>query len=286
MDEKRKKKKKNILFNTIFAIIFLIGLAILLYPVVSNYLFYRKTTDIVSTYENEIKQISDKQKDEKIRQAQAYNQAISNFNVNDPFTKEEKEEGLKSYAHMLEVKEKIGHVEIPEIGQDLPIFAGTSESVLQKGVGHMEATSLPVGGENTHSVLTAHRGLPKAKLFTDLDKLKKGDIFLVHNLRDTLAYEVFEIQTIEPTDIKKLEIREGEDLCTLLTCTPYMVNTHRLIVTGKRVPYNKKVDQAKKNTKSQFNWKFYAIIFVAVLFVILLIRFFLKKRKKTKNRKH
>ena len=138
---------------------------------------------------------------------------------------------------MLEVREMIGHIEIPKIGQDLPVYAGTSEEVLQKGVGHLEGTSLPVGGNSTHSVLTAHSGLPEATLFTELRKLEIGDKFYIHNIKEILAYQVDQIKVVEPTDFNDLLIDPGHDYVTLLTCTPLMINTHRLLVRGHRVEY-------------------------------------------------
>src|SRR3712207_2846628 len=157
------------------------------------------------------------------------------------------------YARMLEVHEKIGYIQIPSLDLSLPIYAGTAETVLQKGVGHMEGTSLPIGGESTHCVLTAHTGLNTARMFTDIDKLKKGDIFLVENIKETLAYKVDNIQVIEPTDFSSLVIVPKEDHITLLTCTPYMVNSHRLLVRGIRTEYNKEtLDNQKSNGNKPF----------------------------------
>lgn len=136
---------------------------------------------------------------------------------------------------MLEVNEQLGYLAIPTIGLDLPIYAGTSAKVLEKGSGHLEGSSLPVGGQSTHSVLTAHRGLPSARLFTDLNQLKKGDRFYVTNLKETLAYKVNQIKVIEPSQLDALTIVEGKDYVTLLTCTPYMINSHRLLVRGERI---------------------------------------------------
>lgn len=190
---------------------------------------------------------------------------------------------------MLEVHEKIGHVEIPAIHQDIPLFAGTTERVLQKGLGHLENTSLPVGGKNTHSIITGHRGLPDKKLFTDLDKMKIGDMIYVHNIQGILAYKVERIKVIKPDDFSDLKIKKDTDRLTLLTCTPYMVNSHRLIVTGHRVPY---APEATGHQSTQEPW-WYKFLYVyknyltgigLSIVIYLLYRYFKKYRKKKVDR--
>lgn len=172
---------------------------------------------------------------------------------------------------------------IPSLDLSLPIYAGTSESVLQKGVGHMEGTSLPIGGESTHSILTAHTGLNTARMFTDIDKLKKGDIFLIENIKETLAYKVDSIQVIEPTDFSQLVIVPKEDYVTLLTCTPYMVNSHRLLVRGVRTEYTKKSVDEQSNKNKPFltenNLIMIATIFFDILILIIYWLIFKKSRK-------
>ena len=166
-------------------------------------------------------------------EAEAYNQTLVNksdrFNLTD--------EELEEYEQMLTVEgtDVIGYIEIEKIGCFLPIYHGTSDAVLQTGVGHLEGSSLPVGGESTHTVISGHRGLPSAKLFTDLDQLEEGDTFVLYVLDETLTYEVDQIRIVEPTELSELAIVEGEDYCTLVTCTPYGINTHRLLVRGHRV---------------------------------------------------
>ena len=186
---------------------------------------------------------------------------------------------------MLEVHEMIGHIEIPKINQNLPIYAGTSDEVLQKGVGHLEGTSLPIGGNSTHSVLTAHSGLPEATLFTELGRLEIGDKFYIHNIKETMAYQVNQIKVIEPSNFDDLLIDPGHDYVTLLTCTPIMINTHRLIVRAHRVPYVPQVDEAEIQT-NKTNWIFRLLFFISVFLILVLIIAIIRlKRQNKKNSK-
>lgn len=290
-EKKQKKKKNNRLSNLIFALIFLIGLGILIYPMISAVYYDYESGTEVNDFKKEVELLSDKEIDARIERAKAYNESLSGNEVlHDAYSKEEEAAGKKQYAKMLEVREKMGHVEIPRIHQDLPLYAGTSERVLQEGLGHLENTSLPVGGESTHSVITGHRGLPDKKLFTDLDKMKVGDMIYVHNIQGVLAYKVDHIEVIEPNDFSPLKIDKGKDQLTLLTCTPYMINSHRLIVTGHRVPYTP--EEAKKHEAAQEPWwykflnvyKNYLIGIAVALALYLLYRLWNKRRKKRSER--
>ncbi len=187
---------------------------------------------------------------------------------------------------MLEIHEKIGHVQIPKIKVDIPMYAGTAEVVLQKGIGHLEGTSLPVGGNSTHSVLTAHRGLPNARLFSELDQLKVGDKFYIHNIGGTLAYQVDQVKVIEPSDFSDLLVVPGHDYVTLLTCTPYMINSHRLLVRGHQVDYVAEVEErliAENESAYYYKYAFFITlgILLFILFVLLVNR--IKKRKARKK---
>lgn len=204
--------------------------------------------------------------------AEAYNQSLQNVEINDPYTQEQLDAGRTEYARMLTVHEKIGTISIPSIDVDLPIYAGSSEEVLQKGVGHLEGTSLPIGGTSTHSVLTAHTGLPNARLFTDLDKVEKGDKFYITNIKETIAYEVDSISVVEPSDFDSLMVVPDEDYVTLLTCTPYMINSHRLLVRGHRIPYDPQEKEKTPSRVSHFNIPpLYLAILVIILIIILLL---------------
>ena len=208
----------------------MIGILVLLYPIISR-LYYRIDSNNQVEIFNQGKSKLDKEEiQRRIGLAKAYNDSLSGGPTNDPFAEKRYKKGREEYARMLEVHEMIGHVEIPKINQDLPIYAGTSEEVLQKGVGHLEGTSLPIGGNNTHTVLTAHRGLPEKTLFTNLNELEVGDKFYIHNIEKTLAYQVDQIKVIEPSKFEDLMIVPGHDYATLLTCTPFMINSHLSLI--------------------------------------------------------
>lgn len=282
MGKKTNNKKKN---NIFWILILLVGMLVLLYPVI-NRLYYRiESNEQVSTFKEGRSELEQEEIERRIGLAKAYNDSLIGEIPKDPYAKEAIEEARREYARMLEVHEMIGHVEIPRINQDLPVFAGSSEEVLQMGVGHLEGTSLPIGGNSTHTVLTAHRGLPEKTLFTNLNELEIGDKFYIHNIEGTLAYQVDQIKVIEPSDFDQLLVEPGHDYATLLTCTPFMINSHRLLVRGHRVPYVKEVDEELiKNTKA--NWIYRLLFFIAlVLILILLIRIIKLKRQNKINSK-
>lgn len=255
-------------------LLFLLGLLIFAYPVISNYVYQRTADTVNNDFDEAVAQIDDTKIQENLTLAYAYNVFLSettgNIRLEDPYTQEEKEAGLAEYARMLEVNEQMGHVQIPKIGLDAPIYAGTSETVLQKGIGHMEGTSLPVGGESTHSVITGHRGLPSAELFTELDELEIGDKFYIKYIGGTLAYEVDQIKVVEPTDFSQITIEEGQDYLTLLTCTPYMVNSHRLLVRGHRTEYVEAI-QEKEIRENQIGGNYQELFFIAAAVLVVVL---------------
>ena len=261
-------KKKS---NWFFKFIFVLGFLILMYPQVSR-LYYRvQSTQEVSAFEAGKASLSDAEIKKRMALARDFNDSLVNQNMEDPYSKARHERGRAEYARMLEVHEQIGHIQIPTIDLDIPIRAGTSEEVLQTSAGHLEGTSLPIGGNSTHTVITAHSGLPTAKLFTDIKDLKKGDRFYIHNIAETLAYEVDQIKVIEPSNFEDLLIVPGHDYATLLTCTPIGINTHRLLVRGHRVPYDKAVDdQFVADNKKDLLYKY---AFIAVVLLILLLAY-------------
>ena len=255
-------------------LLFLLGLLIFAYPVISNYVYQRTADTVNNDFDEAVAQIDDTKIQENLTLAYAYNVFLSettgNIRLEDPYTQEEKEAGLAEYARMLEINEQMGHVQIPKIGLDAPIYAGTSEAVLQKGIGHMEGTSLPVGGESTHSVITGHRGLPSAELFTKLDELEIGDKFYIKYIGGTLAYEVDQIKVVEPTDFSQITIEEGQDYLTLLTCTPYMVNSHRLLVRGHRTEYVEAI-QEKEIRENQIGGNYQELFFIAAAVLVVVL---------------
>ena len=211
---------------------FLVGICILLYPVFSDFWNSKTQSRAITNYESVLENLKPEAYTALFENAHAYNKALY-----------ETEYPLRDYTQVLGYydtlritdHDMIGYVKIDRIGVELPIYHGTSEKVLNKGVGHLEGSSLPVGGENTHSVMSAHRGLPSAKLFTDLDRLERGDTFQIIILDQVLTYQVDQIKVITPTEVEDLQIIEGGDYCTLFTCTPYGINTHRLLVRGVRI---------------------------------------------------
>ncbi|MCI8800748.1 class C sortase [Acetatifactor muris] len=234
-----KKHITTIIVCTMFAA----GLSLLLYPFVSNQWNNYRQSKLITTYEEAVTEMEETgrvdYKAEWIK-AQNYNNDLIPYILPDSFsTAEVPQEGDAQYLSCLNLTEDgmMGYVQIPDIGVKIPIYHTTNEDVLQKAAGHLPGSSLPVGGEGTHTVISAHRGLPSAALFTDLDKLEEGDHFLLSVLDDTLCYEVDQITVVEPTETQALAAEAGKDLATLLTCTPYGVNSHRLLVRGHRVPY-------------------------------------------------
>lgn len=224
--------KKN-LSSIILVLIFVIGLSLLLYPSFSDYWNSFHQSRAIASYAEAVTTIDDTDYEKMWAEAQDYNAALAQKQNRWVLSDEECEE----YEQILNIGGTgiIGYIEIPSIKVSLPIYHGVDEAVLQIAVGHIEGSSLPVGGESTHCVLSGHRGLPSAKLFTNLDEMEEGDLFMIRVLDETLTYEVDQIRIVEPEDLSALEIEEGKDLCTLVTCTPYGINSHRLLVRGHRV---------------------------------------------------
>ena len=223
---------KNRKVTVILLIAFFIGLSVLLYPSVSSYWNSRTQSEAIVDYESMLAQYKPEDYTAVFEAADAYNQEL--FQLEEPITEYVQ---LTGYHNMLNLSGNgmMGYVTIPKISQELPVYHGTSDSVLSVAVGHLEGTSLPVGGVNTHSVVSAHRGLPSAVLFTHLDRMEVGDTFHFTILDRTITYEVDEIRIVEPNDVGLLRIEKGKKYCTLLTCTPYGINTQRLLVRGHQV---------------------------------------------------
>lgn len=226
-------KKKRDLTSVLLVFILLTGLTLLLYPTVAEWWNSSHQTKLISNYVDQVSAMNDDIYDEILRSASAFNSSIKQRRNPFYLSDEEKDK----YESLLNIGGTgiMGYIEIPEIDVSLAIYHGTSDGVLQVAAGHLEWTSLPVGGENTHCVISAHRGLPSAKLFTNLDRMTVGDTFMLKILDETLTYEVDQILIVEPADTEPLKIVEGYDYCTLETCTPYGINSHRLLVRGHRV---------------------------------------------------
>ena len=270
MVEKFKKNWKIIL-------VFVLGLMIAIYPIISNYYYTVENNNQVKDFQEAVSEMPDKEVLERIDLAKAYNDTLDPSRLADPYTEREKK-GVENYARMLEVREKIGYIDVPKIGQQIPVYAGTSEDVLQHACGHLEGTSLPIGGKDTHAVITAHRGLPQVKLFRDLDKMEVGDLFFFTNVKETLAYKVDQILVVEPWDFEPVLVVEGKDLMTLLTCTPYMINSHRLLVRGHRVPYVPEVKEEIERAK--FNYKSLIVPGIVLAVVMVIIFLYIRHRRR------
>ncbi len=224
---------KKHLTNIILVLILIAGLSLLLYPTVSDYWNSLYQSRAIANYTETVANMDREVYEKMLADARAYNEKLWN-RANRYFPTEEQQ---REYESLLDVSGTgiMGYIEIPSINCSLPIYHGTSEAVLQIAVGHIESSSLPVGGEGTHCVLSGHRGLPSARLFTDLDRLSEGDIFTIQVLNETLTYEVDQIRIVQPEEINELEMVKDVDYCTLVTCTPYGINTHRLLVRGIRI---------------------------------------------------
>lgn len=288
------KKKAG---NLVICIIFLAGLSLLLYPFVANQWNNYRQKQLISGYEQVV---SEKEAAEGIdydaerKKAEDYNEALLPCVLPDSFAFAESSGVDPVYMNTLNIAgdEMMGSVEIPKINIKIPIYHTTEEEVLNKGAGHLEGSSLPVGGVNTHAVISAHRGLPSASLFTDLDQMKVGDHFLLHVLDETLCYEVDKISVVKPEDTTALAVEDGQDLVTLLTCTPYGVNTERLLVRGHRVPYVEEEVKEEKTVLSGSSlhtnyllWVFVGLSVTALFIFVLYLKETKLKRRANKGGK-
>lgn len=263
----------------ISVILFLFALGLTLYPVVANYVNQKYASEVHTAYLEVVEQVDDTALQEARELAILYNQAIvPGTAATDAYSKEAILSASENYGHQLNVAGDgiMGYIEIPTINVNLPIYHGTGSDSLERGVGHLLGSSLPVGGESTHAILTGHSGMASQKMFTDLVQVEVGDVFYLHILDETLAYQVRELNTVLPHDTSLLGISTGEDLCTLITCTPYGINTHRLLVTGSRIPYEEaetiveEITQQEQQPRSTWEEKYIAGI-VAGIFAVLIV---------------
>ncbi len=286
----KKKKKKVTIKDIIRLIVLLVAFSVLLYPTFSSYLNEKNGSKVVSYYDEESVKLSKAEKEQMLEEARAYNkEMLGNIDLIDPFSQEDVEIDDR-YESLLNVDGSgmMGYIRIPKINVELPIYHGTSEAVLQAGVGHFWGTSLPVGGESTHTVLTGHRGLPTKTLFTNMDKLEVGDIFYIKVLDETLAYQIDQILTVLPQETDSLSIEPGKDYATLVTCTPFAINTHRLLVRGERIPYEEATKQEPDtNIKPELSFTAKVLIVtIIVIFIGLMIAviYSIRDRKRRKAR--
>lgn len=273
-------KKKHI-STIIIALIFLAGLGFLLYPTVSNLWNRAHQSRAIATYTKQVEKLDDFQNKEMLKAARKYNKSLLKKSDHWKLSKKDK----KKYESLLDVSGTgiMGYIEVPKIDCSLPIYHGTDEGALQIAIGHLEGSSLPVGGKSTHCVLSGHRGLPSARLFTDLDQMEEGDVFVLNVLGRKLAYEVDQIKVVLPDEMSDLEIVQGKDLCTLVTCTPYGINTHRLLVRGHRTKY---IEETVVRVQKEAEKKETGIWLLAgggAVFLIIIIIVVVKRRRKRRN---
>ena len=274
--------KKKGFTNILLIFVFLLGPSLLLYPTVSDYWNSLHQSRVVSQYAEEVANLDNEVYDKIIEEAREYNRAI----LNRERYFEMSEETVAAYNSALNVSDTgvMGYIEIPKIDCSLAIYHGVEEKVLQIAVGHVDWTSLPIGGESTHAVLSGHRGLPSAKLFTNLDKLEVGDNFIIRVLDETMTYEVDQILIVLPAETEALRIEEGKDLCTLVTCTPYGINTHRLLVRGHRVENEVIAQQIRVTADAiQIDPIIVAPLVAAPMLLVLLIILLVTTRKKKRR---
>ena len=283
------KNKKHFALTIVgLVILFLIGLAIYIYPFVADRWNAHRNMLLIENYEQVVIDNGPEERYKKMfKKAEAYNQALSEQTDRIMFHgKKDKE-----YESILNLGGDgiMGYIEIPKIQINIPIYHYTSDDVLEKGIGHIQGSSLPIGGKTTRCILTGHRGLPESKLFTDLDKVETGDMFYIHVLDHNLAYKVFNITTVLPYEIDRLIFRKDKDLVTLVTCTPYGVNTHRMLVTGRRVKFDPEIKEQEEKTgqeleiKSKFTPQNGLVAGLIVFMTILLISIFISRHRRKKS---
>lgn len=265
------------------ALLFLLGFCVLLYPFVSNWLAGRQHLREITVYEEDVSVLAPDYVDAEWQKAVDYNNGLAGDPVKDPFIPGTGRSLPQNYLDVLNVEGVMCVVEIPKINVKLPVYHGTSDEVLEKGVGHMEGTALPIGSMGGHTLLTGHTGLPTARLFTDLPKLALGDKFFVHVLGKELVYEVNKIDIIEPDDISQLASYSDKDYVTLITCTPYGINSHRLLVRGERVYQMEKGIGLRGN--GSLRYKIALALALLLLLILLLALLWRAWRKHRRNRK-
>lgn len=296
-ENKPVKKKKGKLAPILFGLLFLVGFGILAYPTISNQWNTYRQNQLISSYNNKVEEMTPEDFSQEWQKAEDFNATITQNNLyGDVFGEDDGDLKNTDYWKVLNVADDgvMGYLSIPKINIKLAIYHGTGDDVLQTGVGHLNGTKLPIGGDSNHTVLAAHRGLPSAKLFTDIDQLEAGDKFYIHVLDQVLAYQVDQILPMVDKDDHEtlqeaLQIEDGKDQVTLFTCTPYGVNSHRLLVRGTRVPYNGEEDASAESVTDtmlhaiQNYYMLYLILGIAITILIILIMKLVSGRKQRKS---
>lgn len=275
-------KIKKYLSDIVVAIILIAGVGLLAYPTIADYVNELHSSKAIGSYVEKTKDLSKEEKENLLEEAREYNKSLVD-KINRYYLNEEEK---KRYNHILNITKTgiMAYIEIPKLNVYMPVYHGTDEGVLQIAAGHLPGSSFPVGGESTHSLISGHSGLSSAKLFTDIDKLQEGDLFFVHVFDEVLAYRVNQIKVVLPDDVETLEIEKGKDYVTLITCTPYGVNSHRLLVRGERTAY--KEPESKIEDRIEKNNRKYTMLSAGVILALIstgfLISVFLIKRRRRK----
>lgn len=293
------KNKKSLILSVVCLVA---GIGVLFYPALNNVIFVSQQNKVINSYNKQIESLTVTDIKSIKDEAKKYNDALFDASSSASKDVDESVSGNLSYSQILSMdNEQIGYLVIPKISLNQPIFHTTSDEVLEKGIGHMENTSFPIGGESTHSVLSGHSGIPGMMLFTDLEDVEIGDKFYIKALDEIIAYQIDQIKTVLPNDVSDIQIEQGKDYVTLLTCTPYGVNTHRLLVRGTRVAYNGEIDEKKEETNEKdavatpdeeneelkaFSLKFvnYYVVVPSILSCVIIALFiFIRKRRKKRK---
>lgn len=280
---------RKIVGKFVIPTVFIIGMLIFFYPIIGNWLSTKDHYTVISKHNEVLAEMSPEEKKKEKEKAKEYNDSLTEaaIPIVDPFSDDKgnhEEVTATGYYNVLDIGETMGTIEIPSINVELPIYHGISDDVLSQGIGHMSNSSFPIGGLGSHTALTGHRGLPSSKLFRDLDKVEVNDLFYIRTLDETLAYQVDDIQIVLPSETNWLEMKEDKDYVTLITCEPYMINTHRLLVRGERIPYDEPIINAAiapiKKDKAQLieYWLFIGGIVIIVMFLFMyLLRIWRRK---------
>ncbi len=287
--ERNRKKKQSRWPAVLLVLLFAVGLGILFYPSIANLWNTHMQKQLVSTYETGMEELADGGKlnyEYEMEKARAYNDDLWPTPNPEDFVFLKEEDPSPAYLECLNVLDNsmMGYISVPKIGIEIPIYHGTDEETLLNAAGHLEGTSLPIGGASTHAVIAAHRGLPGSALFTNLDQMEIGDHFFLHVLDETLAYETDQISVVEPDDVSRIVIEDGADLCTLLTCTPYGVNSHRLLVRGHRVELEEEEEETAGFIMTREMWLMLFGSVLAVVGSIIMVRNLRKKKVKGQMR--
>ena len=280
------KKNKNNFFIFLIVFIFLTGISMVLYPYLSQYLYEKNSAKVINDYQHVTNKLSNETITQELEKCYKYNNEILNnyMILTDPFDPNSFPVTEQNYKDLLNFDDVMANIQIPAINVNLPIYHGTSEKILKKGVGHLENTSLPVGGNGTHAVLSAHRGLASAKLFTDLNKLKSGDKIIINVLNETLVYEVYDIEIVDPDNVDSLRAVQNQDIITLVTCTTYGINTQRLLVHARRTEDLNSSNNINNNEiQNNFNVQ-NLIILILIIFILIFIKMNISTKIKKKGK--